>query len=80
VAATLLDGADEHPNERFGAFILPIVAAAVIPQWDLAMEPPKATIAKAWIWHQGGAVFGVPLLDHLRWSMTSWLFFQAFAV
>src|SRR5215471_10038548 len=40
---------------------LPIVAAFVMTQWDLVIDPPESTISKAWIWHDGGADFGVPL-------------------
>ena len=42
------------------------------------MTHPK--ISKAWIWHDGGADFGVPLSNYLGWLFTSWLFFQAFAI
>lgn len=58
----------------------PLVAAFVMTQWDLVMDPPEATIAKAWIWHQGGADFGVPISNYFGWLLTSWLFFQTFAV
>jgi uncharacterized membrane protein len=80
VAATLLDGADRRLDRRFNFFALPVVAAFVITQWDLVMEPPEATIAGAWIWHDGGADFGVPLSNYFGWLLTAWLFFQAFAV
>jgi putative membrane protein len=59
---------------------LPIVAAFVMTQWDLVMDPPESTISKAWIWHDGGAHFGVPLSNYLGWLLTSWLFYQAFAL
>jgi putative membrane protein len=48
-------------------------------QWDLVMDPPESTISKAWIWHDGGAHFGVPLSNYLGWLLTSWLFYQPFA-
>jgi uncharacterized membrane protein len=80
VAGTLLDGADRNLYERFNIIVLPIVAAFVMTQWDLAMDPPSSTIAKAWIWHDGGAYFGVPLVNYLGWLLTSWLFYQAFAL
>ncbi|MEI9923718.1 MAG: carotenoid biosynthesis protein [Bradyrhizobium sp.] len=44
------------------------------------MDPPEATISKAWIWHDGGAHFGVPLSNYLGWLLTSWLFYQAFTI
>ena len=59
---------------------LPVVAAFVMTQWDVVMDPPEATISKAWIWHDGGAHFGVPLSNYLGWLLTSWLFYQAFAL
>jgi uncharacterized membrane protein len=79
VASILLDGADRHLERRFNVVALPLVAAFVMTQWDLVMDAPNATIAKVWIWHRGGGVFGVPLSNYLGWLLTSWLFFQAFA-
>lgn len=80
VAGTLLDGADRRMKVRFNVIDLPIVAAFVMTQWDLVMDPPPSTIAKTWIWHDGGAYFGVPLLNYLGWLLTSWMFYQAFAL
>ena len=57
-----------------------MVAAFVMTQWDAVMDPPASTIAKAWIWHDGGAHFGVPLTNYFGWLLTSWLFYQAFAL
>ena len=80
VATILLDGADRALDRRFNLIALPIVAAFVMTQWDFVMDAPNATIAKVWIWHDGGAVFGVPLSNYLGWFLTSWLFFQVFAL
>jgi hypothetical protein len=79
VAAVLL-GVPARPSGTFGRFALPIIAAFVMTQWDVVMEPPAATVAKAWIWHDGGGHFGVPLSNYAGWLLTSWLFFQAFAI
>ena len=49
-------------------------------QWDLVMDAPNATIAKVWIWQDGGGVFGVPLSNYFGWLLTSWLIFQVFAL
>jgi len=72
----------EGPNQLSGylGLGLPVVAAFVMTQWDVVMDPPEATISKAWIWHDGGAHFGVPLSNYLGWLLTSWLFYQAFAI
>jgi putative membrane protein len=80
VAATLLGGAVRRLNGNVARAALPVVAAFVMTQWDVVMDPPEATISKAWIWHGGGAHFGVPLSNYLGWLLTSWLFYQAFAI
>ena len=40
-------------------------------QWDFVMDAPASTISKAWIWHDGGADFGVPLTNYFGWLLTS---------
>jgi uncharacterized membrane protein len=79
VAATLLDHADMRLREDGNLFVLPIISAFVMTQWDLVMDPPMATIFRAWVWHDGGADFGVPMSNFAGWFLTSWLFFQLFA-
>src|SRR5262249_29101697 len=80
VASILLDGADRRLDRPINFIALPIVAAFVMTQWDVVMDRSESTIAKVWIWHEGGADFGVPLSNYLGWLLTSWLFFQAFAL
>jgi uncharacterized membrane protein len=79
VAAALL-GTPARPSRKFELVALPLVAAFVMTQWDVVMEPPESTIARAWVWHDGGGHFGVPLSNYAGWLLTSWLFYQAFAV
>ena len=80
VASTLLDCADRRLDRALNFIALPLVAAFVMTQWDLVMDRSESTIAKVWIWHDGGGVFGVPLSNYLGWLLTSWLIFQAFAL
>jgi putative membrane protein len=80
VAGILLDGAHCRLDERFNAIALPVAAALVMTQWDLVLEPPSTTIARAWIWHDGGAFFGVPASNFFGWLLTTWLFYQGFAL
>jgi len=80
VAGTLLGGGDRNLNRRFKVITLPIVAAFVMTQWDFVMDAPESTISKAWIWHDGGGDFGVPLTNYLGWLLTSWMFYQVFAL
>ncbi len=79
LAGTLL-GAPARPTGKFELVAWPIVAAFVMTQWDVVMDPPLSTISKAWIWHDGGAHFGVPLSNYAGWLLTSWLFYQGFAI
>jgi len=79
VAGTLL-GTPARPHRKLELIALPVVAAFVMTQWDVVIDPPEATISKAWIWHDGGAHFGVPLSNYLGWLLTSWLFYQVFVL
>jgi uncharacterized membrane protein len=79
VAGTLL-GDGTLQNRKINLIALPMIAALVMTQWDVVMDPPASTISKAWIWHDGGAHFGVPLSNYFGWLLTSWLFYQAFAL
>src|SRR5262249_41608578 len=79
VASIILDGADRRLDRPLNCIALPIVAAFITTQWDFVMDRSESTLAKVWIWHDGGADFGVPLSNYLGWLLTSWLFFQAFA-
>ncbi len=73
-------GADRDLNRQLNVIVLPLVAAFVMTQWDFVMDAPASTISKAWIWHDGGAVFGVPLTNYTGWLLTSWIFYQVFAL
>jgi hypothetical protein len=80
VAGILLGRIGPRVNGRFEILARPVVAAFVMAQWDVVMDPPEATISRAWIWHDGGGHFGVPLSNYLGWLLTGWLFYQAFAI
>ncbi len=80
VAGTLLGGADRDLNRQLNVIVLPLVAAFVMTQWDFVVDAPASTISKAWIWHDGGAVFGVPFTNYVGWLLTSWIFYQVFAL
>jgi uncharacterized membrane protein len=80
VAGTLFGGAQARISHRLELWARPVVAAFVMAQWDLVMDPSSSTISKAWIWHDGGAHFGVPVSNYLGWLLTAWLFYQAFAI
>jgi uncharacterized membrane protein len=80
VAGTLLGGADRNLDRQLNIMVQPVIAAFVMTQWDFVMDAPASTISRAWIWHDGGAYFGVPLTNYFGWLLTSWTFYQLFAL
>jgi len=80
VAAVLLGGGEDRLGEGRDVILRPLVAAFVMTQWDLVLDPPSATVSRAWVWHDGGAFFGVPASNFLGWLLTSWLFLQGFGL
>lgn len=78
VVATLTVGA--RAASRVGVLVVPWVAAAAMTAWDVAMDPVWAHIDRAWVWFDGGGWFGVPLSNFGGWLLTSWFFYQLFAV
>lgn len=79
VAGVLLARAGLQPDNRFRLIALPLVASFVMVQWDVVMDPASSTLGGAWVWHDGGGYFGVPLTNYLGWFLTVWVFFQTFA-
>ena len=80
VIANLLLNGRMAPLARHGVVALPILSAFVMTQWDVVMDPAGSTLAKAWVWRDGGGYFGVPLSNFLGWFLVTWLYFQGFAL
>lgn len=78
IVATQIVGA--RINSRFGLLLTPFVAAAAMCAWDLGMDPEWACIDRAWVWLDGGGYFGVPFSNYFGWLLTTWVFYQAFAL
>ena len=70
IAGILLGEADLRLDRAFYLLALPVVAAFVMVQWDVVMDPPNATLGHAWVWRDGGGYFGVPLSNFLGWYLT----------
>ncbi len=78
VVARLIVGA---PAESWtGVLVTPLLAAAAMCAWDLAMDPEWAYIDRAWVWLDGGGYFGVPFSNYFGWLLTTWVFYQGFAL
>lgn len=80
VIANLLLNGRMAPLARHGVVALPILSAFVMTQWDLVMDPAGSTLARAWVWRDGGGYFGVPLSNFLGWFLVTWLYFQGYAL
>jgi uncharacterized membrane protein len=78
--ATLLVGEVHRGSGRLTAVGTPVIASFAMVAWDLAMDPTSATIHRYWIWENSGGFFGVPLVNFLGWSLTTYLFLQLFAL
>lgn len=79
LAHAVLDKFD-HRADALQRFAVPVVAAFIMVMWDLCMDPSRATVTQAWIWHHGGSYFGVPFVNFMGWFLTVYLIFQVFAL
>ena len=79
LAHAVLDRFD-HRADTLQRFAVPVIAAFIIVMWDLSMDPSRATLSQAWIWHDGGGYFGVPFVNFMGWFLTVYLIFQSLAM
>jgi len=79
LAHVVLDMFQHSPAMR-QRFAIPVVAAFIMVMWDMSMDPARATVFRAWLWHDGGSYFGVPFVNFLGWYLTVYLIFQLFAL
>ncbi|MEV6868419.1 carotenoid biosynthesis protein [Streptosporangium subroseum] len=78
--ATLLVGEVYRGCGRLTTIGTPLVASFAMVAWDLSMDPTLATIQRLWIWEDSGGFFGVPLVNFLGWSLTTYVFLQLFSL
>lgn len=60
-------------------FLVPFIASFIMVSWDVTMDPINSTITKAWLWHDGGSYFGVPVINFLGWFLCVFTFYVVFA-
>jgi putative membrane protein len=78
VVASLIVGAGEDSWRR--VVVLPLIAAVTMTAWDVTMDPVWGNIDRAWVWERGGGYFGVPFGNYFGWLLTTWVFYQVFAL
>jgi putative membrane protein len=80
IMAAILLNAVERPLRGAKILAVPFLASLVMTSWDLAMDPDWSILDKAWIWHEGGAYFGVPVSNFFGWFGTNCLYYLAFGL
>jgi putative membrane protein len=70
VARAILRGIDT--TTWTGIVALALVAAITMTAWDTVMDPGMSASGN-WVWEQGGAYFGVPLLNYAGWLLTTFI-------
>jgi uncharacterized membrane protein len=70
----------EQPRSGRGDFDVPLIASFLMVAWDLSFDPLASTVRQGWIWEQGGSYFGAPVTNFFSWCLTSYLFFQIYAL
>lgn len=61
-----------------GMVALALLSALAMTGWDMVMDPPMIR-AGAWVWHDGGPYFGVPLRNYVGWVGNTFLIYLVFA-
>ena len=78
--ANLLLGEPARARGTLALFATPVVAMFITTAWDACIDPIGGTVARNWIWQDGGGYFGVPLSNFIGWMITTYIAFQLFAL
>ncbi len=79
LAHAVLDKFDQRVD-ALQTWAAPVLAALIMVMWDMAMDPARSTHSAAWVWHDGGAYFGVPFRNFMGWLLCVWTIFQLYAL
>jgi len=66
--------------ERHWLVVIPILTAIFTVMNDLCFDPFFSTVQQRYIWHDGGAFFGVPFVNYLGWYLCIYTVAQLFAI
>lgn len=61
--------------EKVSPLAASLAGALAMTQWDLVMDPVNSTHYGLWVWHHGGAFFGVPITNFLGWFVEMFIAF-----
>ncbi|MEG3659786.1 carotenoid biosynthesis protein [Arenibacter palladensis] len=80
IGSIIMNHADRHLDKKSNIFLLPMVSAFIMVQFDLVQDPSTSTYQGLWVWENGGGFVGVPLVNFLGWYLTCYLFMQLFTL
>lgn len=80
VLAVAILGCQSEPLSGRKTLLLPLTASFIMTAWDLSMDAVWADIDRAWVWRDGGWYYGVPTSNFLGWLLTTYIFYQLFAL
>jgi putative membrane protein len=70
VVAEVVAGSMQTDRKNFARITTAVVASVAMVFWDLGLDPLNSTVNKSWIWINGGAYYGVPILNFFGWFIT----------
>lgn len=56
-----------------GRWVVPIIAAAAVALWDVALDPAMTAKFPGWVWAGPGGPYGIPLRNWAAWFGVAWL-------
>lgn len=78
--AVMILGEGGAAHRRLRTFGVPVVGAFIATGWDICSDPIGATIARAWVYADSGAYYGVPLANYLGWFLCTWTIIQCWTL
>jgi uncharacterized membrane protein len=73
IANLLVDGRPLATRPDLGRLVwLSLIGGMVMTAWDLSVDPIlSGPNMRAWIWHDGGPYFGIPVQNYAGWLLTT---------
>lgn len=79
IAHALL-GKYDNKIKGSAAFSVPFISTLLFTALDMDFDPYFSTVLGKYIWHNGGAYFGVPFSNFCGWYLCTFMIFQSFAL
>lgn len=74
---SLLLGFADEDGRRWTVAGIALIGGFVLAGWDITGDAAGATIARAWIYPNGGGFFGVPLSNFIGWIIAGFCYILA---